>query len=185
MVPPPADVIDSAHINGTPIFGNLFLDGYHGLTKEMLKDFLSKNSDGSYKIVDILINIANYNGFDGWFINNEPNGAAPNGTVLDYNVMAEIIKEFNYKVDTASDPNIQSLKIIFYRNGATVSKSVTGYNDIETLKMADSGYRKANGEVTPTDIQLTFGETPDKTTSFLTDYPNYSFNFHKKSWYYF
>lgn len=71
---PPADVIDSAHINGKPIFGNLFLDGYHGLTKEMLKDFLSKNSDGTYKIVDILINIANYNGFDGWFINNEPNG---------------------------------------------------------------------------------------------------------------
>ncbi|WP_342273762.1 endo-beta-N-acetylglucosaminidase [Spiroplasma endosymbiont of Phycita roborella] len=174
IVPPPADVIDSAHINGTPIFGNLFLDGYHGLTKEMLKDFLSKNSDGTYKIVDILINIANYNGFDGWFINNEPNGAAPNGTVLDYNVMAEIIKEFNYKVATASDPNIQALKIIFYRNGATVSKGVSGYNDIETLKMADSGYRKTNGEVTPTDIQLTFGETPDKTTSFLTDYPNYS-----------
>lgn len=174
IVPPPADMIDSAHINGTPIFGNVFLDGYHGLTKEMLKDFLAQNVDGSYKIVDILINIAKYNGFDGWFINSEANGAAPNGTVLDYNVMYEIIKEFNYKVATASDPRIQALKLIFYRNDAKVSKSSNGYNDLETIKMASSGYRQPDGKITPTDIQLNFGETPDKTTAFLTDYPNYS-----------
>lgn len=176
IVPPAADVIDSAHINGTPIFGNIFLDGYHGLTKAMLKDFLSQNKDKTYKIVDILIKIAKDNGFDGWFINNEANGATPNGTVLDYNVLYEIMKEFNYKVALATDPVIQKLKLIFYRNDATVAKSSNGYNDLETIKMANSGYLQPNGEVRPTDIQLNFGETPDKTVAFLTDYPNYHAN---------
>ncbi|AHF61200.1 hypothetical protein P344_04815 [Spiroplasma mirum ATCC 29335] len=173
IVPPPADVIDAAHVNGTPIFGNVFLDGYHGLTKEMLKDFLAQNSDGSYKIVDILINLAKYNGFDGWFINNEANGAAPNGSILDYNTMYEIIKEFNYKVGTATDPNIKKLKVIYYRNDATVSKGSHGYDDQETIKMTTSGYQKPNGEITPTEIQLNFGEIPDKTVDFLKDNPNY------------
>jgi len=174
IIPPPADVIDAAHINGTPIFGNVFLEGYHGLTKEMLKDFLAQDADGTYKIVNILINIAIYNGFDGWFINNEANGSSPNGTVLDYNVLYEIIKEFNYKVATANDKDINKLKLIFYRNGATLSKNSQRYYDSETLKMTQSGYVKPNGEITPTDIQTNFGQTPDKTTAFLAEHPNYS-----------
>ncbi|WP_425379408.1 endo-beta-N-acetylglucosaminidase [Spiroplasma endosymbiont of Stenodema calcarata] len=172
IIPPPADVIDAAHINGTPIYGNIFLDGYHGLTREMLKDFLARNNDGTYKIVDILINIAKDLGFDGWFINNEANGSAPNGTILDYNEMYQILKEFNYKVGTAANPNVKKLQIIYYRNDATVSKNTIGYDDAETIKMTTSGYPK-NGVITPTQVQLNFGETPDKTTTFLKEHPNY------------
>ncbi|WP_348737175.1 endo-beta-N-acetylglucosaminidase [Spiroplasma endosymbiont of Ammophila pubescens] len=172
IIPPSADVIDAAHINGTPIYGNVFLDGYHGLTREMLKDFLARNADGTYKIVDILIKIAKYNGFDGWFINNEANRSSPNGTILDYNEMYQILKEFNYKVGTATDPDIKKLQIIYYRNDATVSKSATGYDDAETVKMTTTGYPR-NGVITPTQVQLNFGETPDKTKTFLKENPNY------------
>ncbi|WP_227991551.1 endo-beta-N-acetylglucosaminidase [Spiroplasma poulsonii] len=156
IIPPPADVIDAAHINGTPIYGNVFLDGYHGLTREMLKDFLARNADGTYKIVDILIKIAKYNGFDGWFINNEANGSFLNGTILDYNEMYQILKEFNYKVGIATDPDVKKLQIIYYRNDATVSKSATGYDDVETVKMTTTGYPR-NGVITPTQVQLNFG----------------------------
>jgi len=65
-VPPPADEINAAHINGAKIYGIIFLYGYYNsLTKAMLRDFLEKDENGNFAIVNILINMAKYMGFDG------------------------------------------------------------------------------------------------------------------------
>jgi len=65
-VPPPADEINAAHINGAKIYGIIFLYGYYNsLTKSMLRDFLEKDENGNFAIVNILINMAKYMGFDG------------------------------------------------------------------------------------------------------------------------
>ncbi|AKU79927.1 endo-beta-N-acetylglucosaminidase [Spiroplasma turonicum] len=173
IIPPPADVIELAHLNGSKIFGNIFLDGYHGLTKEMIKDFVKKDSNGNYLIVDKLIEIANYIGFNGWFINNESNGVSPNGTVLDYEVMAKIISDFNAKTALSKNEDIKNLNLIYYRNDSTVSYNGNKYYDNETVRMASTGYKDENVNKL-TELQVNFGELPERALHFLEQNPDYN-----------
>lgn len=72
IVPPSADVIDAAHKNGVPILGTIFFpQTAHGGKIEWLSQFLEKDKDGHFPIVDQLIAVADAYGFDGWFINQE------------------------------------------------------------------------------------------------------------------
>lgn len=72
IVSPSADVIDAAHKNGVPILGTIFFpQTAHGGKIEWLTQFLEKDKDGKFPIVDKLIQVANDYGFDGWFINQE------------------------------------------------------------------------------------------------------------------
>ncbi len=119
IIPPAANQVEKAHLNGTKILGNIFLDGYHGLTKSMLKDFLEKDSNGNYIIVDKLIEMAASYGFDGWFWNNEPNGAT-NNLVLDYRIVIEILKQYREKVKKSTDENVKNLLMFTYKNNGTL-----------------------------------------------------------------
>ncbi len=72
IVPPSSDVIDAAHKNGVPILGTIFFpQTAHGGKIEWLSQFLEKDKDGNFPIVDKLIAVADEYGFDGWFINQE------------------------------------------------------------------------------------------------------------------
>ncbi|OPA80565.1 endo-beta-N-acetylglucosaminidase [Paenibacillus selenitireducens] len=76
IVPPSADVIDAAHKNGVPVLGTVFLpQTEHGGKIEWMRDLLQQRKDGSFPVADKLIEVANYYGFDGWFINQETQGA--------------------------------------------------------------------------------------------------------------
>ncbi|AKU79770.1 endo-beta-N-acetylglucosaminidase [Spiroplasma turonicum] len=116
IIPPPTDVVQKTHLNGSKILGNIFLDGYHGLNKEMLKDFLKKDSEGNFLIVDVLIKLCVELGFDGWFWNNEPNGGKGNGKILDYKVVVEIMKQWNQKVKSSVDEKINNLILFGYKD---------------------------------------------------------------------
>ncbi len=118
ITPPASDAVIAAHKNGTKIFGNVFLDGYHGLTKEMLTSFLQKDSSGNYKIVNILINMAKTYGFDGWFINDEPNGGSVSFDILDEHKLVDIVKQLHNTISKSKDPNVQRLQIATYLNGS-------------------------------------------------------------------
>lgn len=75
IVPPSADVIDAAHKNGVPILGNIFFPPTaYGGKFEWVNQMLTQRSDGSFPAADKLIEVANYYGFDGWFINQETAG---------------------------------------------------------------------------------------------------------------
>ncbi|WP_338985432.1 endo-beta-N-acetylglucosaminidase [Spiroplasma endosymbiont of Diplazon laetatorius] len=120
IAPPAADMIDAAHTNGTPIYGLIFLSGYGGLQREDVKDFTRKNADGTYQLVDILIEMAITYGFDGWFFNDEANGGWPNGTITPANFSYDIIKQFNAKKNKSNDPKVKKLNIAYYRDSGTL-----------------------------------------------------------------
>lgn len=72
IVPPSADVIDSAHKNGVPVLGTIFFPMVqHGGKVQWLDEFLQKDSNGNFPMADKLIEVCKTIGFDGWFINEE------------------------------------------------------------------------------------------------------------------
>ncbi|OKP71329.1 endo-beta-N-acetylglucosaminidase [Paenibacillus sp. P3E] len=78
IVPPSADTIDAAHKNGVPILGTVFFPpAVYGGKYEWVKQMLEQKSDGSFPAADKLIQVAEYYGFDGWFINQETEGGTP------------------------------------------------------------------------------------------------------------
>lgn len=94
IVPPSADATDSAHKNGVPILGTVFFpQNEHGGKLQWLNEFLEKDSNGNFKMVDKLIEVCNIYGFDGWFINQETQGTTKEHADL----MQEFIKSFKEK----------------------------------------------------------------------------------------
>ncbi|MDO3412732.1 discoidin domain-containing protein [Saccharibacillus sp. CPCC 101409] len=76
IVPPSADVIDAAHKNGVPVYGTVFLpQTEHGGKIQWLRELLARDADGTFPVADKLVESARYYGFDGWFINQETQGA--------------------------------------------------------------------------------------------------------------
>lgn len=75
IVAPSPDVVDAGHRNGVKVIGTVFMpQAAHGGKTEWLNDLLQKKDDGSYPVVDKLIEVAQTYGFDGWFINQETEG---------------------------------------------------------------------------------------------------------------
>ncbi len=75
IVAPSPDVVDAGHKNGVKVIGTVFMpQAAHGGKMEWLNDLLQQTEDGSYPVVDKLIEVANTYGFDGWFINQETEG---------------------------------------------------------------------------------------------------------------
>ncbi|MGL5617212.1 MAG: endo-beta-N-acetylglucosaminidase [Sarcina sp.] len=99
IVPPTADVTDAAHKNGVPVLGTVFFPMVeHGGKMEWLDEFLTKDDNGSFPIVDKLIDVANSFGFDGWFINQETQGTDEAKLTAEHaKLMQELIVEFKSK----------------------------------------------------------------------------------------
>ncbi|WP_378935251.1 endo-beta-N-acetylglucosaminidase [Metabacillus herbersteinensis] len=75
ITPPSADVIDASHKNGVPILGNVFFPPkVYGGQEEWVDQMLTQREDGSFPAADKLLEVAEYYGFDGWFINQETEG---------------------------------------------------------------------------------------------------------------
>ncbi len=82
--------IDAAHRNGVKIYGNIFLaPTVFGGTAAQVDYLVQKQPDGSFPVADRLISIAETQGFDGYFLNQEVNGvgsatAEQVGQFMDY-----------------------------------------------------------------------------------------------------
>lgn len=109
IVPPTADVTNAAHKNGVPVLGTVFFPmEAHGGKMAWLDEFLTKDENGSFPIVDKLIEVAQSYGFDGWFINQETEGNEETPLTPEHaQLMKELIVEFKAK---AGD----SLEIMWY-----------------------------------------------------------------------
>ncbi|WP_078577994.1 endo-beta-N-acetylglucosaminidase [Salipaludibacillus agaradhaerens] len=82
ITPPSADVIDASHRNGVPILGNVFFPPrVYGGQEEWVEQMLVQRDDGSFPAADKLLEVADYYGFDGWFINQETEGGTPETAV--------------------------------------------------------------------------------------------------------
>lgn len=71
ILSPNPGVIDAAHRHGVPVYGTVFFPPkVYGGKREWVYDFVKKEN-GRFPVADKLIEVANYYGFDGWFINQE------------------------------------------------------------------------------------------------------------------
>ncbi|BBE31505.1 hypothetical protein OSSY52_16460 [Tepiditoga spiralis] len=135
IVAPSADVINAAHKNGVKVLGTIFFPPkkYGGQLK-WYKDFIKK--DGvllfeKFLMADKLIQVADYYGFDGWFINQETDGVSQE----DANTMKEFIQYFeNHK-----KPNME---IMWYdamtENGKIDWQNALNEKNDGFLKVSDS-----------------------------------------------
>ncbi|GAA1240700.1 hypothetical protein GCM10009665_34400 [Kitasatospora nipponensis] len=74
ILAPNATVIDAAHRNGVKVYGNVFFPPTaYGGQLQWVQQFLQK-SGSTYPVADKLDQVAQYYGFDGWFINQETDG---------------------------------------------------------------------------------------------------------------
>ncbi|MES2570963.1 MAG: glycoside hydrolase [Verrucomicrobiota bacterium] len=74
ILAPNPTVIDAAHRNGVPVLGNVFFPPTaYGGQFQWVNDFLQK-SGARFPVADKLIHVAEYYGFDGWFLNQETVG---------------------------------------------------------------------------------------------------------------
>lgn len=95
IVPPSADIIDAAHTNGVPVLGTVFFPmTEHGGKIEWLEDFLLRDENGHFPMVDKLMETARLLKFDGWFINQETQGAEENPLTKKH---ADDMKDFIYE----------------------------------------------------------------------------------------
>ncbi|MDT9687505.1 discoidin domain-containing protein [Streptomyces sp. P9(2023)] len=74
ILAPNATVIDAAHRNGVKVYGTVFFPPTaYGGQIQWVRDFAQK-SGSTYPVADKLAQVAQYYGFDGWFINQETAG---------------------------------------------------------------------------------------------------------------
>jgi len=75
ILAPNPGIIDAAHRNGVPVLGTIFFPPtVFGGQLQWVQDMLQRNGN-SFPVADKLIEVAEYYGFDGWFINQETEGA--------------------------------------------------------------------------------------------------------------
>lgn len=107
IVPPSPDVTDQAHKNGVKVLGTVFFPQHaHGGKMEWLDDFLQEKN-GTFLVVDKLIEVAKVYGFDGWFINQETEGTKENPLTKSHaDKMQTLLKQLKEKAP--------ELQIIYY-----------------------------------------------------------------------
>lgn len=110
IVPPTPDVVDSAHKNGVPVLGTIFFPPLeYGGKIEWLDQFLQKDDQGNFIIINKLIEVCNEFGFDGWFLNQEIDPTE--STTMKPEEYANLFKEFLVQFKEKSN---NSIEIMWY-----------------------------------------------------------------------
>lgn len=142
IVAPSADVVDAGHRNGVKVIGTVFMpQTAHGGKIEWLDDLLQQSDDGSYPVVDKLVEVARTYGFDGWFINQETEGTSEAPLTEDH--AARMQGFLSYFKEKAPD-----LELVYYDSmtvdgemdwqNALTEKNVAYLKNEEGASVADS-----------------------------------------------
>lgn len=93
IVSPTQEVINLFHKNGVKILGNIFMrPTVYGGQMSHTYDLVQTNDQGDYIVGDTLIDIAEYYGFDGWFINLETDGGDPD-LAIEFNRLGKYMQD--------------------------------------------------------------------------------------------
>ena len=77
---PSAPWVNAAHRNGVKVYGNVFFaPTAFGGNDNTIANFLQRDGNGNFIAAQRLVEIANYYGFDGWFVNQETGTNSTNG----------------------------------------------------------------------------------------------------------
>lgn len=138
--------IDAAHRNGVKIYGNIFLaPTVYGGGINQIEYLIQTNAKGSYIVADKLIELAETQGFDGWFLNQETQGAD--------SALAEEVGKFMDYIQANS-----GIELIWY-DAMTESGDVRWQ---EELNSANDRFFQNNGRVVSDAMFLDFTPTRDK-----------------------
>ena len=119
---PSPEVIDSAHRNGVPATGTIFLPwGDSAYGNRFVKEMLEKDANGNYIAADKLIEIAQYYGFDGYIFNAESGTSVPG------------FKDFLTYIQTRKPDNFT---ISWYNGSGSVNSSSINSTVIPALPMS-------------------------------------------------
>ena len=126
IVIPKGPWVNAAHKNGVKVIGTvMFYPNTPGLTS-----LLARDSNDNYLAVPILIEMAEFYGFDGWFFNIEQSSTSANATKM-LELMAEYKEQSN-----------ESLELIWY-DAMTESGSVSYQNALNSNN--DSFFENSSG----------------------------------------
>lgn len=119
---PSAPWTNTAHKNGVKVLGNIFFapNAFGGSTAT-LNNFLEKNDEENFVVLPILIEIMEYYGFDGWFINEET--STNTSTAL---LMQEFLGELTTAVEAVG-------KEVMWYDAMRLNGSVGWQNRLNTL----------------------------------------------------
>ena len=93
IVSPTQEVINLFHKNGVKILGNIFMrPAVYGGDMSHTYDLVETNEDGDYIVGDALLDVAEYYGFDGWFVNLETDGGDPD-LAIEFNRLGIYMQE--------------------------------------------------------------------------------------------
>jgi mannosyl-glycoprotein endo-beta-N-acetylglucosaminidase len=121
ILAPSADVIDAAHRNGVPVYGTVFFPPtQYGGQIQWVWDLVQQEG-GSYPVADKLIEVAEYYGFEGWFINQETAGGTEE--------LAVAMRDMMLYVQQTSDVEIQWYDAMTEDGGISWQNALNGSND--------------------------------------------------------
>ncbi len=133
--------IDAAHRNGVKIYGNVFLaPTVFGGSVEQVEYLIQTDNNGDFPVADRLIEIAETQGFDGYFLNQEVNGVGA--------AIAEQVGQFMDYIQANS-----SVELIWY--DAQTEAGIVGWQ--EELNSQNDRFFQNSGNVVSQAMFLDFG----------------------------
>jgi mannosyl-glycoprotein endo-beta-N-acetylglucosaminidase len=128
ILSPSADVIDAGHRNGVAVYGTIFFPPtVYGGQIQWVWDLVQQDGP-AFPVADKLIEVAEYYGFDGWFINQETAGGD--------STLAGLMRDFMEYIQLNSD-----VRIMWY-DAMTESGSISwqnALNDNNDMFFEDGG----------------------------------------------
>ena len=122
ILSPSADVIDAGHRNGVPVYGTVFFPPVaFGGQIQWVEDFV-QNSGGVFPVADKLIEVAEYYGFDGWFINQETAGGSAS--------LAQQMRDMMEYIQLNSDINIMWYDAMVESGSISWQNALNSNNDM-------------------------------------------------------
>jgi len=121
ILAPNPGVIDAGHRNGVPVYGTIFLPPTaYGGQIQWVWDLVQKNGS-TFPVADKLIEMTEYYGFDGWFINQETAGGNAQ--------LAQDMRDFMIYIQQNSDLDIQWYDAMTETGGINWQNALTANND--------------------------------------------------------
>ncbi|RRD96200.1 hypothetical protein EII17_01490 [Clostridiales bacterium COT073_COT-073] len=153
---PTPDVIDAGHRNGVPVYGTLFFNWSTSQQDQgILKKFLKKTVvDGKtiYPVADKIVEIAEFYGFDGYFINQETSMYEPWGKEMrDFMLYAQ--RKAQEKGGRIRFAWYDAMANDGYRNHYN---AVTSGNDFFVKKYDEDGQEDENGQYASDEFFMNF-----------------------------
>jgi len=121
ILAPNPGVIDAGHRNGVPVYGTIFLPPTaYGGQIQWVWDLVQKEG-ATFPVADKLIEMTEYYGFDGWFINQETAGGNAQ--------LAEDVRDFMLYLQDNSDLEIQWYDSMVETGGVNWQNALNTNND--------------------------------------------------------